>query len=133
MTVGDNILFDPSKEELAVADSVVAISVAAATATQRQNGEDGAPRNLRLVALRTIDPPSRLTAAGVPNLLNNTTGSGISAAETLVQREKDLERKVWQPPRGGISRGLMSRMIKAVVETGGVGEEVMEGLMGVDI
>ncbi|KAF7185022.1 Exosome complex component RRP42 [Pseudocercospora fuligena] len=113
MTVGNNILFDPSKEELAVADSAVAISAA-----QNSEGE------LRMVALRTIDPPSRLTAAGVPSL--------ASAAEMLAAREKDLDRKVWQPPRGGVSRVLMSRMIKAVVEKGGVGQEVMEGLQGVE-
>ncbi|KXT03981.1 hypothetical protein AC578_9328 [Pseudocercospora eumusae] len=109
MTVGDNILFDASKEELAVADSVVAISAA-----QNKAGE------LRMLALRTIDPPSRLTAAGVPNL-------------ATAAREKDLESKVWQPPRGGLSRALMSRVIKAVVEKGGVGQEVMDGLQGVEI
>ncbi|KXT12495.1 hypothetical protein AC579_7347 [Pseudocercospora musae] len=118
MTVGNNILFDPSKEELAVADSVVAISAA-----QNSEGE------LSTVALRTIDPPSRLTAAGVPNLAT----SNATAAETLAAREKDVERKVWQPPRGGVSRALMSRMIRAVVEKGGVGEEVMDGLQGVEI
>lgn len=122
MTVGSNILFDPSKEELAVADSVVAISAA--------QGSDG---SCKLVALRTVDPPSRLTAAGVPNVGNaNAGGSGLSAADMAVLREKDAGATVWRPPRGGVGRGLMSAMIKAVVAKGGLAEEVLAGLDGVE-
>lgn len=122
MTVGSNILFDPSKEELAVADSVVAISAAQAT--------DG---TCNLVALRTIDPPSRLTAAGVPNAANsNAGGSGLSAADLSVLREKDAGATVWRPPRGGVGRGLMTAMIRSVVAKGGLAEEVMAGLAGVE-
>lgn len=125
MSVGDNILFDPSKEELAVADSVIALSVA--------QGTDG---SLKMVALRTIDPPSRLTAAGVPNVLNTTTGAtgaqSLSSAEVLAIREKDQGQTVWRSPRGGVRRGLVSRMIKAVVEQGGVGQEVMDGLAALE-
>ncbi|EME87442.1 uncharacterized protein MYCFIDRAFT_124324, partial [Pseudocercospora fijiensis CIRAD86] len=119
MTVDNNILFDPSQEELAVADSVVAISAA----QDFEGGDD----DLRILALRMIDPPSRLTGAGVAGNSNAT-----SAAETLVARERDLDRKVWQPPRGGVSRRLMMRMIKAVVEKDGVGREVLDGLQGVE-
>ncbi|KAK5123104.1 hypothetical protein LTR85_003302 [Meristemomyces frigidus] len=126
MSVGDTILFDPSKEELAVADSALAISIA-----QSSTGE------LRMVALRTVDPPSRLTAAGVPNVLNTTTGAtgaqSLSAAEVLAIREKDQGQSVWRPPRGGVRRALVARMIKMVVEKGGVGEEVMAGLGGVEM
>lgn len=121
MTVGSNIIFDPSKEELAVADAVVAISAA-----QDKSGKSS------MVALRTIDPPSRLTAAGVPNNSNSTTG-GFSAAEALELREKDAGMTVWRPPRGGMSRAQMSQIIKAVIAEGGVGQEVMEGLQGVDV
>lgn len=120
MTVGNNILFDPSTDEIAVADAVVAISAVAAQ-------EDG----LKMVALRTIDPPSRLTAAGVPQAANTTSGGGLSAEETLKLREKDAGATVWRPPRGGVGRGLLLRMIKAVAEKGGVGEEVLAGLKGV--
>lgn len=123
MTVGSNILFNPSRDELAVADSVVAISAAQAS------GGDGA---LNMVALRTVDPPSRLTAAGVPLAANTTAGGGLSAEETLKLREKDAGQTVWRPPRGGVSRGLVAQMIQAVVKKGGVGQEVMDGLRGVE-
>lgn len=135
MAVGPNILFDPSKEELAVADAVVAISAA--------RGKDG---ELKMVALRTIDPPSRLTAAGVPSAppapasggansrsSSTQTASGtMSDVEASALREKDAGQTVWRPPRGGVSRTLLSRMIKAVVEKGGVGQEVLDGLDAVE-
>ncbi|CAK4032839.1 Exosome complex component RRP42 [Lecanosticta acicola] len=121
MTVRENILFDPSKEELAVADAVVAVSTA--------QGKDG---SLQMVALRTIDPPSRLTAAGVPDRINSTAGGSVSPDEAWKLREKDAGQTVWRPPRGGIGRALMSRVIKAVVETGGIAQEVMDGLQGVE-
>lgn len=121
MTVGQNILFDPSREELAVADAVVAISAA--------QGKDG---SLEMVALRTVDPPSRLTASGVPDSVNSTAGGSASAEAVLKLREEDAGRTIWRPPRGGIGRVVMSRMIKAVVEKGGVGQEVMDGLQSVE-
>lgn len=128
MSVGGNILFDPSREELAVADSVLAISVAATN----QHSPGSNDEELRMVALRTIDPPSRLTAAGVPTV--HTTGTpALSAAEVLALREKDQGQSVWRPPRGGVRRGLVAEMIKMVVGKGGVGREVMEGLGGVKI
>jgi exosome complex component RRP42 len=123
-SIGSTILFDPSRDELAVADAVVAISVA-----QSSSG-------LSVVALRTIDPPSRLTAAGVPKVLNTTTGAtgaqSLSAAEVLVIKEKDLGQSVWRPPRGGVSRGVVARMVKMCVEKGGVGEGVLGSLGGVE-
>lgn len=123
MTVGDNIIFDPSREELAVADGVVAISVASSSAA-------GAPRT---VAVRTIDPPSRLTGAGVPTTLNTTaSGSTLSPAEALSLREKDQGQTVWRPPRGGIKRAALTRMMKMAVDAGGVGQEVLDGLAAVD-
>lgn len=126
MSVADNIIFDPSKEELAVADAMVAISVASQT-------DSAGPEALKMIALRTIDPPSRLTGAGVPNTLNsNAGGAAISAAEAMALREKDQGQTVWRPPRGGVRRGVVAKMIKMVVEKGGVGEEVLDGLAGVD-
>lgn len=157
MTVGPNILFDPSKEELAVADSVLAVS-ARQTGGENNNAKDGAGADggqLQLVALRTIDPPSRLTARGMPHLAStntSTTGNrsmgkgtpGLPSSpspstpaeiepemETLAWRENDAGATVWRPPRGGVSRALISRIIHAVVGKGGVGREVMDGLAGV--
>lgn len=128
MSVADTILFDPSKEELAVADAILAISIASSS----ESGED-----LKMIALRTIDPPSRLTGAGVPNAVsaNANTGAGGGAAmiatEALAARERDQGETVWRPPRGGVRRGVVAKMIKMVVEKGGVGQEVLDGLAAV--
>ncbi|KAF2770948.1 hypothetical protein EJ03DRAFT_309777 [Teratosphaeria nubilosa] len=128
MSAGPNILFDPSTDELAVADSVLAISIAASPSTPNHP--------LKIVAIRTIDPPSRLTGAGVPNVLNTTTGSygaqTLSAAEVLAIKENDQGQSVWRPPRGGVGRALLARMVKMVVERGGVGEDVLGSLGGVE-
>ena len=138
MSVGDNIIFDPSKEELAVAESMLAISVAStaspasASNQPNQTSADSAP--LKMVAIRTIDPPSRLTGAGVPNTSNtNAGGTTISVAAALALREKDQGQTVWRPPRGGVRRRVIAKMIKMVVEKDGVGQEVLDGLAGVEI
>ena len=126
MSAGENIIFDPSREELAVADAVLAISAAA----QANPSGDTA---LNMVALRTVDPPSRLTSAGVPNSVNTTAGgTALNSAQALALREKDEGQTVWQPPRGGVKRALVAKMIKMVVENGGVGLEVLDGLAGVE-
>ncbi|KAI5274702.1 hypothetical protein E4T47_02257 [Aureobasidium subglaciale] len=115
-SVGSNILFDPSGDELAVADAVVAVSVA-----------PSAEKQLAVMAVRMVDPPSRLTGAGTPDVLNTATGGAApTKAEALAVRETDSG--VWRPPRGGVSRSLVARMIKMVVEKGGVGEEILEAL-----
>ncbi|KAI7344495.1 hypothetical protein D0864_05123 [Hortaea werneckii] len=171
------ILFDPSREELAVADAVVAISLGvlspSSSSSSAAAGETAAssaqePR-LSLLALRTIDPPSRLTGAGVPDRVNSTTpGSGTTSSSTTggvggvggevvgqdgaAVREKvrggggtgsggdgkDAGKdSVWYPPRGGLKRGSLGRMVRLCVEgdgdrmTKGVGWEVLEGLAGV--
>ncbi|KAK4560322.1 Exosome complex component rrp42 [Recurvomyces mirabilis] len=145
MSVGENILFDPSREELAVADAVVAISVTQShmnTNTNTSGTDTDSPNPLHLIALRTIDPPSRLTAAGLPNSLNTSAGAGagagagsqsLSAVEVAAIREQDRGVSVWRPPRGGVKRAVLARMIKMVVRAGGVGEEVLGGLRGVEV
>lgn len=84
--------------------------------------------------MRAVDPPSRLTPPGVPNTMNTATGgtAPATAQEALAMRESADADSVWRPPRGGMRRALVSRMVKMVVGKGGVGEEVMEGLMGVE-
>lgn len=42
-------------------------------------------------------------------------------------------QSVWRPPRGGVKRAVMAKMVKMVLEKGGVGEDVLEGLDAVDI
>ncbi|RMY43672.1 hypothetical protein D0863_16307 [Hortaea werneckii] len=171
------ILFDPSREELAVADAVVAISLGVLSPSSSSSSAAGEPAasspqqtpNLALLALRTIDPPSRLTGAGVPDRVNSTTpgsgttsssagaGAGAIGGEVVGQdgaavRErvrggggtgsggdgKDAGKdSVWYPPRGGLKRGSLGRMVRLCVEgdgdrmTKGVGWEVLEGLAGV--
>ncbi|KAI7553241.1 hypothetical protein KC331_g1362 [Hortaea werneckii] len=175
------ILFDPSREELAVADAVVAISLGVISSHQQQHSTIPASSSssstsseepkLALLALRTIDPPSRLTAAGVPDRLNTTTpsssatpapstarsGTGANGGEVSGQdvaaalKEKvrgggatgtaggaavDGKDTVWYPPRGGVKRGALGRMVRLCIEgdggtTKGVGWEVLEGLAAV--
>ncbi|KAL8708521.1 MAG: hypothetical protein Q9220_006573 [cf. Caloplaca sp. 1 TL-2023] len=105
ISVGDNIFFDPSREELAVADAVCAATVGT---TRTSETMDGRPQ-LRLLSLRTIDPPARLAAAGSTTDAEDNPG-------------------IWKPARGGMKRAMIGKMVKMVVEAGGVGEEVMQGL-----
>ncbi|KAI7005409.1 hypothetical protein KC366_g18578 [Hortaea werneckii] len=117
------ILFDPSREELAVADAVVAISLgvgpqsSSSSSSSSSSAEQHPPTTttktkpeLRLLALRTIDPPSRLTSAGTPDSLNTTTttspagaGGNSGGAEVVVvgQDLAALKERV----RGGGSTG----------------------------
>ncbi|KAB2577457.1 putative 3 exoribonuclease family protein [Lasiodiplodia theobromae] len=129
VAVGSNIIFDPSKEELAVAEAVIALSVGEQVTTDNKTK---APA-LRLHAIRTIDPPSRLTPPGVPNALNSATGgvAPTSSAEAIALREGMQTPGVWTPPRGGVKRGLVARVIKLATQEGGVAEEVLAALEAV--
>lgn len=137
MSVNGNIIFDPSKEELSVAEIVLAVSIG--ERSQVEDGDmdidSGKARDLRLLAVRTIDPPSRLTPAGVPNILNTATGGAPAATNEKAssQRETMVESGVWQPPRGGAKREQIAAMIQKVLEEGGVAEEVLAGLDGVEL
>jgi exosome complex component RRP42 len=138
ISAGDNIIFDPSREEIAVADSVLAVSIG-------REDEDPEANNakLKLLSIRTIDPPSRLTQPGVPDSENATTlaaSTSTTADEVGSQNPSSTAMGsgeevpgVWRPRRGGVKRSLISRMVKMVLEKGGVGEEVMEGLEGVEV
>ncbi|PNS19908.1 hypothetical protein CAC42_7875 [Sphaceloma murrayae] len=128
MSVGNNILFDPTQEELAVADALLAVSVAETRSNAGEKGE------LSVVAIRAIDPPSRSTNPGIPDDMNTATGgtAPTSKEEAIARRESIDPRKVWTPPRGGIKRPMVGRMVKAVVEKGGVGWEIIEALDAVE-
>ncbi|KAF2401247.1 hypothetical protein EJ06DRAFT_581422 [Trichodelitschia bisporula] len=114
-TIGETILLDPTPEELAVADAVLALSVAAPLPSKAKKGK-GNPQ-ARLLAIRTLDPPSRLTPLG-------TTAGPTEGAPPRTGM-------AWAPPQGGLKRELLSRVIKAVVAPGGGAEEVLAGLAGV--
>ena len=69
--------------------------------------------------MRTIDPPSRLSAPAAE------VGAGAGVDD--VEGEKE---GVWRPRKGGVKRGVLGRMVRMCVEGGGVGEEVLGGLGG---
>ena len=127
MAIGPNILFDPTREELTVADAVLAVSITTSLATTTDTSD-----SLQLLSIRTIDPPSRLTTSGIPDAFNSATGGGQGGEKDVGQREGDQEG-VWRPPRGGMKRGLVGRIMGLVFGKGGVGEEVLAGLEGVDV
>ena len=110
--MGTNVFFDASREELAVADGVVAATVAAPTNTTKEG--------LRLLAVRTIDPPSRVSSSASVLGEKTQVGEGADGAE----------EGVWKPRKGGMSRSVLRKMVGMCVERGGVGEEVLGGLDG---
>lgn len=135
ISVGDNIIFDPNREEIAVADTVLAVSVTRnSDSNLRSNAE-----SLKLLSIRTVDPPSRLTQPGVPNSENVATLGSTAAAEeaSLLNPSTAADQGetpgVWRPRRGGVKRATIARIVKMVVKKGGVGEEVLEGLEGVEV
>lgn len=118
VVIGGNIIFDPSKEELAVADSVLAISLA-----KSGHHADGTPE-LSLLALRTVDPPSRMTAPG----LTDAQSAGGEETATSKATQAGSEGSVWTPPSGGTKRGLVSRAVNMCLGKDGVANEVLIGL-----
>ncbi|KAI0485441.1 hypothetical protein F4859DRAFT_381609 [Xylaria cf. heliscus] len=159
MAVGDNVIFDPSKEELAVADCALAVSVGEADGAEEPDAAmtmamdvdaETKTRALRLLSVRTIDPPSRLTAPGVPNAVNAVAwgqqggggggGSGappapVAAKETTGLRaaETGSVEGVWKAPRGGSKMAIISTIVEKILQKGGVADEVLEGLDGVEL
>ncbi|KAJ6188716.1 hypothetical protein N7519_003624 [Penicillium mononematosum] len=96
IAVGENVIFDPNREEIAVADAVLAIS------------------------------------PGIPNS-ENVNMLGATAAPGEESGGQEEVEGVWRPRRGGVKRGVIARMVKTVLGKGGVGEEVLEGLEGVEV
>ncbi|KAI8949539.1 hypothetical protein F4801DRAFT_400584 [Xylaria longipes] len=146
MAVGENVIFDPSKEELAVADCALAISVGEADAAEETDAAmdvdaEVKARTLRLLSVRTIDPPSRLTAPGVPNAVNAAAwgqqggAAPVAAKETTGLRaaETGSVEGVWKAPRGGSKIAIISTIVEKILQKGGVADEVLEGLDGVEL
>ena len=105
--------------------------------------ESRVKREFTLLAVRTIDPPARMTGRGVRDEENPATvgimGEGKEGAkgerkgkgvESKVEREGQKEEGVWRPPRGGMPRGLVAKAVGLCVAEGGVAEEVLAGLEG---
>jgi exosome complex component RRP42 len=148
IAVGGNIIFDPAKEELAVAEVALAVSVAEATtakatATGKGKGTvreeramevDSPGREIRLLSVRTIDPPSRLTPPGVPNF-QTAAALGSTPAKQTAPKPMDSQNLegVWRPPLGGAKFAVLAAMIQKVLEKGGVADEVLDGLEDVEL
>ncbi|KAK2810568.1 hypothetical protein FQN50_002825 [Emmonsiellopsis sp. PD_5] len=146
IAVGDNIIFDPSREEIAVAEAVLAVTVGRTTNfnSNHNNKDVSEASTLKLLSIRTIDPPSRLTSPGIPNKENAATigfavtgageGEEVRAVEggAAVDAGEDVAG-VWSPRRGGVKRAVIARIVRMVLKRGGVGEEVLEGLEGVEV
>ena len=132
MTVGNNVICDPTKDELAVAENVMAFSL-----VSQQSAASAGPMSMRLVSMRMIDPPSRLTPLGVPDSANpaafagstTDTQGGTHDQEAFKARERGT---VWSPPRGGMKRAVLTKIVNLVSEPGGVGEDVLASLAAVD-
>jgi exosome complex component RRP42 len=113
MTVGENIIFDPSRAELAVADAVFAVSASL-------SGTGKGPA--RILAIRTIETPARDTMRGVP------TSGGAPEGEAIPG--------VWNPRVGGLKPNMLKRIATAVMgdgtaaSTSGVAKDVHDGLQG---
>ncbi|KHN99230.1 Exoribonuclease, phosphorolytic domain 1 [Metarhizium album ARSEF 1941] len=135
MGVGDNIIFDPSKEELAVAETALAVSVGEVrreTSAGGMNVDSG--RELRLLSMRMVDPPSRLTPPGVPNAVNVATNGAPAGSTAKQQTGGDRAvQGVWKAPLGGSNFGVINTMVEAVLEKGGVVDEILDGLESVDL
>lgn len=106
--IGQNVVFDPSREELAVAESLTAVSVGP-TSTK-----SGSASELSILAVRTIDSAARDTFAGVPRDTDGQTQGGKVEG-------------VWTPPKGGIKRSAFKKLL---VESLEVAAEVMSDLEG---
>ncbi len=138
VAVGDNIIFDPAKEELAVAETALAVSVSEVRGKPASGGmdvdSDSSSRQLRLLSIRTVDPPSRLTPPGVPHVTN--TGVSEVAAQVKQQQQSaggSAAQGVWKAPLGGTKFGVLDAIIQAVMEKGGVADEVLDGLDAVEL
>ena len=107
VAVNDNIIFDPSHEEIKVADSIIAMSVAPISTA--------GTTACKMLSMRTIETPARDTMKGVPRAGDVHEGRDVPG--------------VWKPRLGGIKRQVLKDVVKNVL-SGGVAEDVMNGLEG---
>ena len=106
VVVGENVIFDPSREELAVADGVVAVSV---------SNIPGKDDEFQILTTRMIDTPARDTMKGVP--MSGEVKEGVEIPG------------IWRPRVGGIKRSALKKAVNTVL-SGGVAKDVMQGLDG---
>ncbi|KMU77823.1 hypothetical protein CISG_01579 [Coccidioides immitis RMSCC 3703] len=109
IAVGENIIFDPSREEIAVADAVFCVSIG----RDEQISKDKQDQDAK-----------------------NAVNIGVSAGDDSVEQQpvtSESVQGVWKPRQGGVKKGLISKIVKLVLQRGGVGDEVMQGLEGVEV
>jgi exosome complex component RRP42 len=119
VSIASNIFFDPTREELAVADTVLAVSVTS----------DYSAQAIELLSVRTISPPAHLTSPGVPDAVNPATNHTTSVLQSTTAETPG----VWKAPQGGMPRALLARVLESCLQPGGVATEVLEALDGVDV
>lgn len=100
--VGENIFFDPTREELAVGDCVLAISLAANSAKDTPG----------VIGVRTLESGTGGLATGAKDV-GGGGGGGIAVGAASV---------------GGVKRAVVKRIIKESLD---IGKEVFESLQGV--
>ena len=135
------ILFDPSASEIAVADTVLAITITSTSSSSLSDlsapqGRGGAEEEtaIQLLSLRTLDAPSRLTASDPKTFLENgdsntnNTGDGNTTLDTSQEIGVGNNDGMWRSSKGGVSRKVLKRMVDMCTRRGGVGEEVLKGL-----
>lgn len=102
--VGENIIFDPNGTELAVADGVLAMSIA--KKTSRDTNE------VRIVAVRMLQTSARNTFKGVPRAEGGNEWDDVPG--------------VWKSKIGGIKRSVLSKATRLILTN--VGKEVIGSL-----
>ncbi|MCJ1465333.1 hypothetical protein MMC07_003951 [Pseudocyphellaria aurata] len=116
IAVGSNIFFDPSREELAVADVVLSITFCSSSSLPPSKSNSG---GVKLLAARTVEPPGRRLSAVVGTAEDQAAADGAGAGAGI-----------WKRRAGGVGRDVLRRMVDLVIKKGGVGEEVLDALDG---
>lgn len=124
MAVGPNVFFDPSREELAVADVVLSLTFAAPAPLSRppaaaSKGFLKLRPGANLLAVRMVEPPGRRLTAVVGTVVVEGQDEAGAGGEG-----------VWKKRAGGVGREVLRRMVDMVIRKGGVGEEVLAALEG---
>lgn len=113
------VLFDPTREELAVADCIVALSLAVAVVLQQQQHQQIQSVTATITSLRTLDLPARDTFPGVPDSTSTEPGSGTSTTTNTTESIPG----VWRPKLGGVKKGLFGKIIRSVLRGDGGGDD----------